>query len=92
MLASHKESNHNVRHFVVLQRTSITVGLLHQSRNHIMIVLGREVSTYAKLRQEATDIRVRTISTLLDDVHVEVTHLFLGNVPLPITVQRQIWK
>lgn len=69
------ECNHHVRDIAVRNRRAVLVAAIHQVPNHIRLV-------NSPLRS--------IVATLLDDIHVKLGDLALGNITAPVTRRRQM--
>jgi hypothetical protein len=97
-----EEDGHHVGDLSVAKRSSVLISLSGERSQHVVLVLyihprpgnssaaeARSATTDAERKGKQTDLS-KTLPPALDDPNVEVRHLLVGLVPVPVARQRQI--
>lgn len=93
VLAGHEKSDHDVGDFVVLEDLAAAVVLVHERGNHIVFLFLSiedcfEFTTWDQEDEKKAYTRW-VLPAFTDNVLVELTHLLVSSIPLPVTVERQ---
>lgn len=89
VLAGHEEGDHDVGDFVLLEGTTVFVALLNEGGHGVFFVLCMSLESGSKRKRNVTH-DFTSCNTLPEDVNVELGHLLVGSVPLPVTGQREV--